>query len=46
MSDRPEYVELEQSCAGICEILSRGASRTQDNHLSQSGLEAIEELAM
>ena len=44
MGDRPEYTELGQSCVGVREVLNRGTNRKQDDHLSQSALEVIEEL--
>ena len=44
MTERPEYIELEQSCVGVCKVLDRGTNRKQDDCLSQSGLETIEEL--
>jgi hypothetical protein len=40
----PEYIKLEQSCVGVCEVLSRGTNRKQDDHLSLSALDAIGKL--
>ena len=44
MADRPEYIELEQSCVGVREVITRGTNRKQDDPLSLSALEAIDEL--
>ena len=44
MAGRPEYIELEQSCVRVREVLSRGKNQKQDDPLSLSALEAIDEL--
>ena len=44
MAGKPESTELEQSCVGVREVLSRGTNRKQDDRLSRAALEAIDEL--
>ena len=39
-----DYIDLEPTCAGVCEVLTRGMDRRQGDQLSQSAFEAIEQL--
>ena len=38
------YLELGKSCADVCKTLDRGLKRRQSDELSQSVLEATDEL--
>ena len=46
MVNKVEYVELGLTCADVCDALNRGMDRRQADQLSQSVLEAIEELTL
>ena len=44
MTNELDYIELGLSCADVCRALNRGMSGRQLDELSQSVLEAIEQL--
>ena len=44
MANKQDYVELGKSCGRVCQALDRGLSGRRSDELSQSVLEAIEEL--
>ena len=44
MVSKVDYVELGLTCAGVCETLNRGIDKRRADQLSQSVLEAIEQL--
>ena len=46
MVNKVEYVELGLTCADVCDALNRGMDRRWADQLSQSVLEAIEELTL
>ena len=45
MVDRKDYVKLGLACADVCRALDRGLNRSQADQLTQSVLEAIDQLA-
>ena len=46
MIEKADYVGLGLICTGVCETLNRGTDGRQADQLSQSVLEAIEELSL
>ena len=46
MVNKADYVELGLTCADVCEALNLGMDRRREDQLSQSVLEAIEELTL
>ena len=44
MADKVDYVKLGLTCADVCEVLNQGLDRRQTDQLSQSVLEAIQQL--
>ncbi|KAF9785562.1 hypothetical protein BJ322DRAFT_1109000 [Thelephora terrestris] len=44
MNNKQDYVELGLTCADLCKALNRGLNGKKSNELSQSVLEAIEQL--
>ena len=46
MISKADYVELGLTCADICEALNRGMNGRRVDQLSQTVLEAIEELTL
>ena len=46
MISKADYVELGLTCADICEVLNRGMNGRRVDQLSQTVLEAIEELTL
>ena len=46
MIKKADYIELGLACARVCEVLKRRTDGRQTDQLSQSVLEAIEQLTM
>ena len=46
MIKKIEYVELGLACADVCGTLDQGTNRKHTDQLSQSVLDAIEQLAV
>lgn len=44
MANSMDYVDLALACAGVCKALDRGMNGRQEDQLSRSVFEAIEQL--
>ena len=41
---KQDYIQLEQPCAGVCQVLERGVDLVKEDPLSQRALEVIDRL--
>ena len=46
MINKTDYVDLGLDCADVCRTLAQGMNGRQEDELSQSVIEAVDELAM